>query len=441
MLAAQMKSDDPILTAVGELNATLRERAATLRDDFERATGIDAYVSLPVDPNALFQAFSVSTGWPDQPTANADEEQTVSLSLRGDGIQACYVPSLLKYIADNSSMFYIWGFEEPENSVEYNLAIDLAAQFEESYSKNAQVFLTSHSPAFISLRGPKTVSYRVHMIDNATEVAQLWPVADEEVMIQLSDDIGLFDLQEETHKTYVEERSVFLKAQERARALHAQLEESTRPVVYVEGKTDEAILTTAWHNLHPHEPVHFDVKSCSPLPEEDEGGAGGVQTLRRFLSTIRADSPHVAIGIFDRDLEGITGFKGLPAYFDDADEIDAKVLRTRKAAAFLLPVPPGREQYASCLNMVLEFYFDDEVLSRTTSRGHGLVFRQPNIEERVCSAGAPVLAERVSDLPQTRQIIDGKTVFAEAIVPGLDPVEFEDFRLIFDKIRSVLDYL
>jgi energy-coupling factor transporter ATP-binding protein EcfA2 len=45
MLAAQMKSDDPILTAVGELNATLRERAATLRDDFERATGIDAYVS------------------------------------------------------------------------------------------------------------------------------------------------------------------------------------------------------------------------------------------------------------------------------------------------------------------------------------------------------------------------------------------------------------
>ena len=29
MLAAQMKSDDPILTSVGELNATLRERAAT----------------------------------------------------------------------------------------------------------------------------------------------------------------------------------------------------------------------------------------------------------------------------------------------------------------------------------------------------------------------------------------------------------------------------
>lgn len=440
MLATQMKRDDPILTAVGDLNANLRQRAGTLRDDFERATGIEADVSLPVDPNALFQAFTVTTSWQEAPAPEPNEEQRLSLSLRGDGIQACYIPSLLKYIADNSSLFYIWGFEEPENSVEYNLAIELATRFEEVYSKSAQVFVTSHSPAFVSLRGSSTMSYRVYMRGNTTEVAQLHPSRDEAVLGQLWEDIGLLRLQQEMYENYAEERRRFLELQERVQDLQAQQELSARPVVYVEGKTDQAILTTAWEKLHPDEPMPFTVKSCSLLPE-DEGGGGGAGTLAGFLRAVRSDSRHLAVGIFDADSEGIKRFGELRDWSEERDGVAAKVLRTRKAAAFLMPVPPGREEYASCLNMVLEFYFGDEVLSRTTSDGYGLVFKQPKIEERVCSAGGPVLTERESDLPHTRRIVDGKTVFAEAIVPGVDRAEFEHFRLIFDRIRSVLDYL
>lgn len=441
MLATQMKSDDPILVAVGELNASLRERAGTLRGDFERATGIEADVSLPVDPNALFQAFTVNTRWQDQPTGKPDEQQMVSLSLRGDGIQARYVPSLLKYIADNSSLFYVWGFEEPENSVEYNLAIELATQFEQIYSTKAQVFVTSHSPAFVSLRGLKTVSYRVYMTDNTTKLAQVHPPVDEVVLAELSQDIGLFRLQKETHERYLQERSRLLETEKRVEELQAQLEQSSKPVVYVEGKTDAAILSTAWDKLAPEETMPFDISSCDPLPEGVDGGAGGAETLRKFLSTVREDSPHIAIGIFDRDQEGITAYKRLPKYFKEVGEIGARVSLNGKAAAMLLPVPPGKEEYVNFLNMVIEFYFSEQALSRRTDDGYGLTFRQPEIQEVVRCSGAPVLHKRASDLPHTRQVVDGKRAFAESIVPGLDTVEFEHFSLIFDKICAVLDCL
>ena len=151
LLIGQVRADDEILQAVESLNTDIRQRAKALSTEFEEATGIRADVSLPTNPRSLFQAFSVITRWQGQSDGEEADEQELPLTLRGDGIQARYVPSLLNYIAESSSEFWVWGFEEPENSVEYNLAIELAELFRDSYSENAQVFITSHSPAFMSL--------------------------------------------------------------------------------------------------------------------------------------------------------------------------------------------------------------------------------------------------------------------------------------------------
>jgi hypothetical protein len=121
LLAMEMTKDDPVLKAVEGLNASMRERAETLRSYFESVTGIQTDLSLPSDPRLLFRALSVATG-----QSGENQPLAIPLTLRGDGIQAVYVPSLLDFVARNSSHFYIWGFEEPENSVEYNLALDLA---------------------------------------------------------------------------------------------------------------------------------------------------------------------------------------------------------------------------------------------------------------------------------------------------------------------------
>lgn len=42
----------------------------------------------------------------------------------------------------------IWGFEEPENGVELSKAFEMANDFEE-FSQDIQMFITTHSPAFI----------------------------------------------------------------------------------------------------------------------------------------------------------------------------------------------------------------------------------------------------------------------------------------------------
>lgn len=441
LIATQMEIDDPILLAVKDLNANLQEKAKSLRDDFKKATDIKADVSLPVDPSGLFRAFSVSTTWNNQRIEDVNEQEFIALALRGDGIQARYIPSLLNYIATNSSLFYIWGFEEPENSVEYNLAIELAHQFNTIYTQNAQIFITSHSPAFISLEGSQIISYRVYKDGNTTTIAPLYPKTDEAVLEQLADDIGLFRIQEQLYKQYLEQRNNLLKARQKVEKLAQILENSRMPVVYVEGKTDVKILKTAWSKLFTLN-MPFEIKSSDPLPHNNSGGSGGADILATFLKAVRADSPHIAIGIFDRDKEGIDCYtKKFPKYFNENQNLEAKVSENQKSVAFLLPVPPEKQPYADCFNFYIEFYFSDTALEYRTEEGQGLEFSQPTIEKRIQTHGHPLLNERTSTLPHTRQINSGKKVFAEQIVPILAPTEFEPFRLIFDKIQDILDFL
>ncbi|MDP2302444.1 MAG: AAA family ATPase [Ignavibacteria bacterium] len=86
-------------------------------------------------------------------------ENTFHLKQRGDGIKIRHIPIILKYMSDEEKNISIpgyvkpdtiWGFEEPENNLELNYAYDLAVSFKE-YSRDIQIFLTTHSPAFYSL--------------------------------------------------------------------------------------------------------------------------------------------------------------------------------------------------------------------------------------------------------------------------------------------------
>jgi hypothetical protein len=440
LLAMEMTEDDAVLRAVEGLNVSMRDRAEALRSYFEGITGIRTDLSLPSDPRLLFRALSVATG-------QAEDEQSLSipLTLRGDGIQAVYVPSLLDFVARNSSHFYIWGFEEPENSVEYNLAIDLAKDFEARYSRHAQILTTTHSPAFFTLQDEGTICYRVYSPGTGTLVAQLHPVAEDEVLHQLAGDIGLFRIQRELSQEYIERRDNEKRLEQEASQLRLALEEATVPVVYVEGKTDVDILKAAWRNLRGDTPMVFSLKPCDPLAGiDDAGGAGGVDTLVHLLSATRADSRNAVIGIFDRDYDGLRkGFNKLPAYFEPVSDLEdvAKISRNRKAAAICLPVPSGKEGHARFENLDLEFYFDEESLNRRTPEGWGLEFRYPSEVTTLELPGRPEVERMNCTRPEARVIVGGKTVFAQRVVPTLSIGKFGNFELLFEVISQVLRVL
>ena len=51
----------------------------------------------------------------------------------------------------DSKKYFIWGFEEPENSAEYKNQRILADKFKVEFLENKQIFLTTHSEEFLSL--------------------------------------------------------------------------------------------------------------------------------------------------------------------------------------------------------------------------------------------------------------------------------------------------
>lgn len=118
--------------------------------DLKDQLGIPNTIQVPSDFRILFSNLDFGT---------KREEQTYHLKQRGDGIKVRHIPIILKYMTDTERSYSIpgfvksdtiWGFEEPENNLELKYAYELA-QFFKLYSKEIQIFLTTHSPAFYSL--------------------------------------------------------------------------------------------------------------------------------------------------------------------------------------------------------------------------------------------------------------------------------------------------
>ena len=111
-------------SSLKELNEKYSSQLQTLTIDLSKqiqdVLKIHSAIQMPANLNTLFRDLSFSTS--DKFVKNID------LNHRGDGIKARHIPSILRYMQKNTengrprgsvSGSYIWGFEEPENGVEY----------------------------------------------------------------------------------------------------------------------------------------------------------------------------------------------------------------------------------------------------------------------------------------------------------------------------------
>lgn len=431
LLDVPTEEDTGIANTADDLAKHIQDKIGSLQEDFERATSIKSRIVPPGELAGLFQAFKVSTD---------AEPESLPLMLRGDGIQARYVASVLHYISSNSNDFFIWGFEEPENSLEYNHVVELANDFEEHYSSDAQIFVTTHSPAFTSLRSDHTACFRVARSGGASEVRQVWPEeekVDERVRLNL--EMGFMKIQEDLHEDYLEKQEELEELREARQELQERAKEQERPFLLTEGKHDVQILETAWTKRRDTDPP-FRVSEADPAEGED-GGSGGVGSLSQMIETILPEMG-TFIAVFDRDKEGIARFKNLSSYFQRWQGHD-DIKRHINGAAFamLLPVPEDRSEYAARKNLPLEFYLPDEVLDETTEEGYGLEFERPPVHVRVGGEAVSGVGEDQLQLPwdKLRKIKDGKKVFAEEIVPEAPSDAFESFDELFDTVEQIID--
>jgi predicted ATPase len=418
--------------AVRQLNATVTREGESLRAEFGQVTGVVADIRLPEQLSGLFRAFAVAT---------MSGEEEMPLNVRGDGIRSRFLPSLLHYVSARSQLVYIWGFEEPENSLEYRLATELAKNMAEDYSQQAQIVVTSHSPAFFGLATPNTTVCRVYSEDDSTAVQTLrvgttTSIASDDVQA-LETDLGLMQFQEECQKEYERRLAIVEGMRVEVEKTKKEMRREQSPVLLTEGKWDAVILTEAWRRLHSPKEPPFRILSCDPLPSEPAQGAGGVGTLRGCLETVRPDEP-VAVGLFDADNEGYrSGFGQLNANFILQADRELKLQKCGTAAALILPVIAGREKYAESQTFVLEFYFDDQYLG-TKVKGRGLVLVLGEIERTVIGTGQK-LGKMQTPEPHLRRIHpDSKKVFAEEVVPSLPDEAFGHFAALFSKVTKAI---
>ena len=125
-----------------QLSAAVNASITDLTDTIKVALQVKSNIQIPNDLESIFERLEFYT---DQ------DSFSVPLTRRGDGLQVRHIPHILQYISQNNKGLNIWGYEEPENSLEMSNAFALAGEFKNEFAKQNQIFITSHSPAFYSL--------------------------------------------------------------------------------------------------------------------------------------------------------------------------------------------------------------------------------------------------------------------------------------------------
>lgn len=281
---------DSIRSATNELSRSL---AATL--------GTVTKLAAPNDMGDLFKSLDFSHG---------DDNHSLLLQ-KGDGIKARHIPELLRYINDNerSVKSFIWGFEEPENSLDLGAAVAEATRFV-SFAKrqDTQIFITSHSPAFY-LAGSETTNpttRRVFVSKQGTIDGEVFPrqalrpIDTVDVAESVMGDASLHEL------PYVIKRLAALQndkasLEAEAKSLKTQLDAVRKPCLFVEGESEVSYLS-------PHLKVFAPDAVIRKLK-------GTPSTTSELLKKVFIDGGSLAenntVFLFDFDDSGRTAFSNI----------------------------------------------------------------------------------------------------------------------------------
>lgn len=413
----------------------IQKQVSDLQAEFLLATGLSTNIQPPRELSELFQAFSVAT--------DSGADAAIPLSSRGDGIQARYLSSVLNYIATKSNKFFLWGFEEPENSLEYRHAEALAQDFLVNYSRTSQIFVTTHSPAFVSLSKAEVACFRVFQEDSRTTAVNL----NEKDGISahrahLDHELGILDIQKQVHDLYAAKMAELVRVEAAQHAAEAELKTARMSLLLVEGKTDKNIIEVAWRKLHGL-PMPFRVRVADPAANGQTGGTG---MLAKTIEGVHPDDGRCCVALFDQDVEGISSFNGLSKNFSNFNNSsDIKLHANGLSFAMLLPAPDFRSQYVDAKNHMIEFMFDDDALAKK-HEGVGLTFKRPDASiaihgTRISANDGFLTEEAKAALVPYRKIQSGKEQFSEKIVPKLNKTKFVAFEILFEKLMSLPEFI
>jgi AAA15 family ATPase/GTPase len=285
--------------------SAIQTETAVLMDEFKETLNhptlkFEPVFELPQNMIDLFKTLKVQTG-------------DVDLKVRGDGVQAKLIPEILNYIAlkekhltsatvksgKQPKKYFIWGFEEPENSYEYKNAQLLADRFKDKFRKNAQIFISTHSFNFLSIESEHVSKYRTWKESNigASKIARIskdqngafkfdGDSLDNEDL--LMEELGFFHLNEEISKAYT-------RVEELHKEYSEKIQNISKPVLYTEGNNTNYIKTSK---------ILFEDQN-----DYDIENLGGKTDIKKFFQRFAAANFRRYKILFVFDCDAIEDFK------------------------------------------------------------------------------------------------------------------------------------
>jgi len=257
---------------------------------------MDSAIQMPKDLDVLFRDLTFST--------SDDFVKSIDLNQRGDGIKARHIPSIIRYMQKNLEenklrgaidYSFIWGFEEPENGIEYSACFELAEELY-SYRTSCQLLITTHSPAFYVKRECSN-AYCYYVYKGNDGLSQYDKDVNQD---EISEQIGFMPLIAPYIKNeqarYNNLQTAFAQQLEETKKRYEHM--TNKLIIITEGKTDIKHIQNAFNQLSL-DPiilpriVYYDFGDKQTLGEE----------LGKLISHL-ALIPHYAnkyIAIFDRD--------------------------------------------------------------------------------------------------------------------------------------------
>lgn len=386
----------------------------------------------------------------------------IPLSARGDGIKSKFIPPILKWIQNkNPSNFFVWGIDEPENSLEFRAAEEMSNLFFNDYGVGTQIFLTTHSLAFLSPGesikvNPKLIRcFKSALGDTKIELFDdlFSQISHEELL----EEIGVLEIQKKVFEEWRIRRMDFESRineyHRKTNNMQADLDTMRKPLIITEGKTDWRHLKKALTELEKKnllQTINIGFYEC------DDFDMGADELEKMCISFSKIKQNQKVIFIFDRDIPKYLKNKGDGLNYKDWGN---------NVYSFCIPCPPHRRNYQ---NISIEFYYDDEDLKRKTIDGKRLLFTN-EVEEVIVknmttnnleSKKYILLDDPISEDEFTKKVCDqycddiydkngvncaiSKTVFANNIfseMHGFSNVNFQHFKLIFDVIVRIVNNL
>lgn len=413
--------------ALERFSTEIQTNTEGLFRDLEPILGFKSLLAPPNNLTDLFGALDVDT------LAQATGESLSLILQRGDGLQVRHIPEILKFISDNDSKpFHIWGFEEPENSLELAFAHDEARRFVEiSTNRNKQLFVTSHSPAFYMVEDSAASKYFIHRANSRSTIKRFKSDEKTSALELMGDNFFLPIISKSMQQAMIEIDALKQSISD----LNAEIEATNGPILFVEGESDKVILTTAYAKLFG---------TALPFVIEASGGTSKMKALCAEGDVLDAAANNRGIFVItDNDFDGrdLAPSSQTGRWLTARNKTKWWLLEpTNEYKAQLAKVQFGDNMHFFCIEDCFGLAFRRVLLAEIPDLASEYKYNAPRnypikVEHpKLIRAAEADLDLKLSLFSPTK---DAKIAFSNRL-ENEPPARFEYFRVIFERLNREL---